>query len=109
MRMPDPLKIQQSHKYFSGAVQTEVSSSVDARDLSLHFKVRFLIMSVVSVNLKPARPWAIKTHAVHLWGDKVRGWARKAWMTCGMPRAIRSRIEPAKKMARMSSVIWRAS
>ena len=31
-----------------------------------------------SANLKTARAWAIKTHAMYLWGYKVRGWARKA-------------------------------
>jgi transposase len=53
-----------------------------------------------SANLKTARAWAIKTHAMCLWGYKVRGWARKAWMSW-YGWAIRSRLEPVKKVARM--------
>ncbi len=53
-----------------------------------------------SSNLKTARAWAIKTHAMCLWGFKVRGWARKAcmsWYAC----AIRSWLEPVKKVGTM--------
>ena len=33
-----------------------------------------------AVNLKTSRAWAIKTHAMCLWGYKSKAWARKAWM-----------------------------
>lgn len=53
-----------------------------------------------SANLKTARAWAIKTHAMCLWGYKSRPWARKAWMSW-YAWAIRSRLEPVEKVARM--------
>lgn len=53
-----------------------------------------------AVNLKTSRAWAIKTHAMCLWGYKSRTWARKAWMGW-YNWAIRSRLEPVKKVARM--------
>lgn len=53
-----------------------------------------------AVNLKTSRAWAIKTHAMCLWGYKSRTWARKAWMAW-YNWAIRSRLEPVKKVARM--------
>ena len=52
-----------------------------------------------SANLKTARAWAIKTHAMCLWDYQVRGWARRAWMTW-YGWAIRSRLDPVKKVAR---------
>lgn len=53
-----------------------------------------------AVNLKTSRAWAIKTHAMCLWGYKSRTWARKAWMSW-YGWAIRSRLDPVKKVARM--------
>ena len=53
-----------------------------------------------SVNLKTSRAWAIKTHAMCLWGYQSRTWARKAWLSW-YSWAIRSRLEPVKKVARM--------
>jgi len=53
-----------------------------------------------SANLKTARAWAIKTHAMCLWGYKSRGWARRGWQRW-YSWAIRSRLEPIKKVARM--------
>jgi transposase len=51
-------------------------------------------------NLKTARAWAIRQEAMGLWGYRVRGWGRKAWMRW-YGWAIRSRLEPVKKVARM--------
>ena len=57
------------------------------------------LKALKSVNLKTARAWAIKTHAMCLWDYQVRGWARRAWMTW-YGWAIRSRLDPVKKVAR---------
>ena len=53
-----------------------------------------------SANLKTARAWAIKTHAMCLWDYNTRGWARRGWQEW-YSWAIRSRLEPIKKVARM--------
>ncbi len=50
--------------------------------------------------LKTARAWALKEHAMCLWGYVSRGWARKAW-EAWISWAMRSRLEPMKKVARM--------
>jgi transposase len=51
-------------------------------------------------SLKTARAWAIKELAMTLWGYVSRGWAEKAWRRC-LSWAMRSRLEPVKKVARM--------
>jgi len=53
-----------------------------------------------NANLKTARAWAIRQEAMGLWSYRVRGWGRKAWMRW-YGWAIRSRLEPVKKVARM--------
>jgi len=53
-----------------------------------------------NANLKTARAWAIRQEAMGLWNYRVRGWGRKAWMRW-YGWAIRSRLEPVKKVARM--------
>lgn len=50
--------------------------------------------------LKTARAWAIKELAMTLWTYRTRTWARKAWLKW-YGWAIRSRLEPIKKVARM--------
>jgi transposase len=50
--------------------------------------------------LKTARAWAIKELAMTLWGFSTRGWAKKAWKKC-LNWAMRSNLEPIKKVARM--------
>lgn len=57
------------------------------------------LKALKSANLKTARAWAIKTHAMCLWDYQARGWARRAWMDW-YNWAIRSRLEPIKKVAR---------
>ncbi|MDZ7790308.1 MAG: ISL3 family transposase [Xanthomonadales bacterium] len=57
------------------------------------------LKALKSANLKTARAWAIKTHAMCLWDYQVRGWARRAWMSW-YGWAIRSRLDPVKKVAR---------
>jgi len=51
-------------------------------------------------NLKTARAWAIKEQAAGLWNYRSRGWARRAWKHW-YQWAIRSRLEPVKKVARL--------
>jgi transposase len=51
-------------------------------------------------SLKTARAWAIKEFAATLWRYRSRAWARKAWLRW-YSWAIRSRLEPIKKVARM--------
>ncbi len=50
--------------------------------------------------LKTARAWALKEHAMCLWDYVSRGWTRKAWEGW-ISWAMRSRLEPMKKVARM--------
>jgi transposase len=51
-------------------------------------------------NLKTARAWAIKEYAMSLWNYVSRTWAEKGWERW-YSWAIRSRLEPIKKVARM--------
>lgn len=51
-------------------------------------------------SLKTARAWAIKEAAMCLWNYTSRGWALKAW-TGLINWAMRSKLEPVKKVARM--------
>ena len=50
--------------------------------------------------LKTARAWALKEHAMCLWRYVSRTWALKAW-TDWISWAMRSRLEPMKRVARM--------
>lgn len=49
---------------------------------------------------KTGRAWAIKEHAKTLWTYVKRGWAERAWHRW-YQWAIRSRLQPVKKVARM--------
>jgi transposase len=51
-------------------------------------------------SLRTARAWAIKEFAMTLWKYQYRAWARRAWLRW-YSWAIRSRLEPIKKVARM--------
>jgi transposase len=51
-------------------------------------------------SLKTARAWAIKELGMQIWRFKRRAWAHKAWLRW-YSWAIRSRLEPVKKVARM--------
>ena len=57
------------------------------------------LRALKSANLKTARAWAIKTHAMCLWGYRSRAWARKAWMAW-YGWAVRSHLALIKKVAR---------
>jgi transposase len=50
--------------------------------------------------LRVARAWAIKESAMMLWGYVRRGWAERAWKGW-YEWAIRSRLEPIKRVARL--------
>jgi len=55
--------------------------------------------------LKVARAWAIKELAMGLWGYVSRGWAKRMWRRW-YDWAIRSRLEPVKRVARMIKKHW---
>lgn len=55
--------------------------------------------------LKVARAWAIKELAMNLWDYVRRGWAEKMWNRW-YGWAIRSRLEPIKRVARMIKRHW---
>jgi transposase len=50
--------------------------------------------------LRTARAWALKEFAMSLWWYKSRGWARRAWERW-LSWAVRCRLEPIKRVARM--------
>ena len=52
-----------------------------------------------------ARAWAIKELATRLWDYRSRGWAIRMWRRW-YGWAIRSRLEPIKKVARMIKRHW---
>lgn len=53
-----------------------------------------------TATLKTARAWALKEVAMSLWRYRSRAWARKGWLRW-YSWAIRSRLEPVRKVARM--------
>jgi transposase len=55
--------------------------------------------------LKVARAWAIKEAAMLIWGYARRGWAERMWAKW-YEWAIRSRLEPIKRAARMIKTHW---
>jgi transposase len=55
--------------------------------------------------LRVARAWAIKETAMSLWGYLRRGWAERMWERW-YAWAIRSRLEPVKRVARMIRRHW---
>lgn len=55
--------------------------------------------------LKVARAWAIKEMAMSSWGYVKKGWAERAWLRW-YSWAIRSRLEPIKRVARMIKRHW---
>ena len=59
-----------------------------------------LLERVKRVALRTARAWALKEHAMCIWSYVFRGWARKAWHGW-IAWAMRSRLEPMKRVARM--------
>jgi transposase len=58
-----------------------------------------------SSRLRVARAWAIKEAAMLLWGYAKRGWAERMWKRW-YGWAIRSRLEPVKRVARMIQTHW---
>jgi len=55
--------------------------------------------------LKVARAWAIQEAAMLIWGYARRGWAERMWAKW-YAWAIRSRLEPIKRVARMIKKHW---
>ena len=56
-------------------------------------------------SLRVARAWAIKELPMRLWDYRSRGWAERMWRRW-YGWAIRSRLEPMKKVARMIKRHW---
>jgi transposase len=67
---------------------------------SMSWQNRERLESLRSLSLRTARAWAIKEFAATLWRYRSRAWARKAWLRW-YSWAIRSRLEPIKRVARM--------
>jgi transposase len=61
--------------------------------------------SLRTSRLKVARAWALKEAAMLLWGYVRRGWATRMWERW-YQWAIRSRLEPIKRVARMVKKHW---
>jgi len=71
--------------------------------MSLHRRQEFAPLR--TSRLKVARAWALKEAAMVLWGYVRRGWAERMWerwYQC----AIRSRLEPVKRVARTIRTHW---
>lgn len=68
----------------------------DKLDKEQEFRLDELCKNAV----KTARAWMLKEFARGLWNYTSRTWARKAWERW-YSKAIRSRLEPIKKVARM--------
>ena len=56
-------------------------------------------------HLRVARAWAIKEMAMSLWGYSRRGWAERRWKRW-YSWAIRSRLEPIRRVAKMIRDHW---
>jgi transposase len=68
-------------------------------------KQRDAFAQVQTSRLKVARAWAIKEAGMLLFGYAERGWAERMWERwCGW--ALRSRLEPVKRVARMIREHW---
>ena len=68
-------------------------------------KQRDAFGQVQTSRLKVARAWAIKEAGMLLFGYAKRGWAERMWQRwCDW--AIRSRLEPVKRVARMIRKHW---
>jgi len=68
-------------------------------------KQRDAFAQVQTSRLKVARAWAIKEAGMLLFGYAKRGWAERMWdRWCGW--ALRSRLEPVKRVARMIREHW---
>lgn len=55
--------------------------------------------------LRVGRAWAIKEEAMTIWGYRSRGWAERQWKRW-YSWAIRCRLEPVKRVARMIRSHW---
>jgi len=63
-------------------------------------KARASLKRLKDIALKTARAWALKENAMSLWQYVSRTWAQKAWKAW-ISWAMRSRLEPMKRVARM--------
>jgi transposase len=63
-------------------------------------RARASLKQLKDLALKTARAWALKENAMSLWQYVSRTWAKKAWKAW-IAWAMRSRLEPMKRVARM--------
>ena len=56
-------------------------------------------------HLRVARAWAIKEMACSSWGYLRRGWPERRWK-CWYSWAVRSRLEPIRKVTKMIKNNW---
>ena len=66
---------------------------------------RTALKSLRKKRLRTGRAWALRDEAMSLWGYESRTWAERAWRGW-MAWAMRSRLEPVKKVARMIHRHW---
>ena len=71
----------------------------------LSFERRRELRNLQRKRLRTGRAWAIRDEAMSLWGYQSRTWAERAWKTWNA-WAMRSRLEPIKKVARMINRHW---
>ena len=76
-----------------------------SRIQNLTAKGRRTLSELRKGGLRVARAWALKQEAMYLWGYQKRGSAERAWKLW-LSWALRSRIEPMKKVARMIRSHW---
>ena len=68
-------------------------------------KQQLRFASLRASHLRVARAWAIKEMAISLWGYARRGWAERRWKRW-YSWAIRSRLEPIRRVAKMIKNHW---
>ena len=93
----------QEHKALMSEGQDDLKGSkydwlYNPKNMTCKQKSRFKALR--DSTLKTARAWAIKELAMSLWHYDSKTWAHKAWEKW-MSWAVRSRLEPIKKVAKM--------
>jgi transposase len=63
-------------------------------------RARQKLNAVLASKLATARAWELKESFFHFWGYKSVAWAQ-AFLDCWCSRAMRSRLEPMRRVARM--------
>lgn len=83
-----------------GAILTNMKWVLLRRPYNLRKEQKGRLGLLLSMNLRSARAYLLKEDFQHFWNYKTKGWAvkfMKQWCT----RAMRSKLDPMKKVARM--------